>query len=33
MTTKFIKKAKTLDPNNPDDAEKLKRRKDRIKKF
>ncbi|CAD8178218.1 unnamed protein product [Paramecium pentaurelia] len=33
MTTKFIKKAKTLDPNNPEDAEKLKRRKERIKKF
>ncbi|CAD8180752.1 unnamed protein product [Paramecium octaurelia] len=33
MTTKFIKKAKTLDPNNPEDAEKLKRRQERIKKF
>ncbi|CAD8105213.1 unnamed protein product [Paramecium sonneborni] len=33
MTTKFMKKAKSLDPNNPEDAEKLKRRKERIKKF
>ncbi|CAD8109874.1 unnamed protein product [Paramecium sonneborni] len=33
MTTKFIRKAKTLDPNDPEDAAKLQRRKDRIKKF
>ncbi|CAD8169438.1 unnamed protein product [Paramecium octaurelia] len=33
MNTKFIKKAKTLDPNDPEDAAKLQRRKDRIKKF
>lgn len=33
MNTKFIRKAKTLDPNIPEDAAKLERRKERIKKF
>ncbi|CAD8110061.1 unnamed protein product [Paramecium sonneborni] len=33
MTKKFINKAKSLDPNNLKDSEKLKRRKERIKNF
>ena len=33
MNTKFIRKAKKLDPNDPEDADRLKRRKERIKKM
>lgn len=33
MQTKFIKSAKKLDPNDPDDVERIRRREERIKKM